>query len=91
MAHPLQRFAYPAHVLALASVSRAERQGGRLLEVGVYDADIFLPIRQIVCQKDAERGLAYSALLIGENNNYVLLRFHDFTILLSIINVSLLF
>ena len=40
-------------------------------------------IRQIVCQKDAERGLAHSALLIGENNNYVLLRFHDFTILLN--------
>ena len=64
-AHPLQRFVCPAHVLALASVPRAERQGGRLLEIGVYDADTFLPIRQIICQKDTERGLAYSALLIG--------------------------
>ena len=60
------------------------------MEIGVYDADIFFPIRYIVCQKDAECGLTHSALLIGENNDFVLLRFHDSTILRLLTNVSLL-
>jgi hypothetical protein len=66
-------------------------QGGRLLEVGVYDTDILLPIRQIVSQQNTECGLAHTAFLIGKNNTFVIIRFHYFTILLLLTNVSLLF
>ena len=70
-------FFFPKGLLILLTL-----ESGRLLQVGVNDADIFPPIHQIVCQKDAECGFIQSAFLISENNDFLLLRFYDFTILL---------